>query len=665
MTVTDTPGAVTEISCATRSRFVTRAFRIVSPGICLGISLGLVATLSQIVNNAYLKFGMLHTAISILVPAVDAFALASVILLVCASLLMRLGKAIPGRWGKGLAVFLPIFLVLVVIGGYIVLVAPVRIEAQFLLNHWTPGFTASFRNGSAYRILGIVVLVSFIGFYLARRLWRPCVTLQPVVSRIGRFVLIGIAWLGIAVFFLLNVAYLGLSLRARQAVAHRPNVIFIMVDTLRADHLGCYGYDLNTTPHIDAFARESIRFTDVISQAPYTAWSVSSLMSSQYPEMMFPFDIAFVGYENPAYPVMFAETLREAGYHTSAIVSNPILERQTAIVSQGYQDYSDHIAALASQQPTGQMVTDEALNTVRKLKHDKFFLSLVYMDPHDPYLPHADFRFNASPSSAGVTRMIAQRYPKDCTNIRRDTLPLYDGEIAYTDAQIGRLLDGLKKAGVYDDSLIVFFSDHGEAFGEHGTFGHRFVVYEEAIRVPLLIKLPGKQQGRTISGSFALLDVVPSLMQYLHLDASRLDLRGHAVDLTATERTAAVPLYSTGLEGAQCVRYQGTKFIRTLDFEALGQTPYTQPLAQLPILSEEMYRLNVDLHEQRNILTAVPLQVNPYRSLLQARDHEMRRYLSQAMQSTTFYLGMQAVRTQEKANTLERLKSLGYIGTSQ
>jgi len=455
----------------------------------------------------------------------------------------------------------------------------------------------------------------------------------------------GLIMLLAAVAIVVNCAAWVLPSSARRSVQTKPNIIFIMLDTLRADHLGCYGYDLPTTPNIDRFARESTRFQHAVSQAPYTLWSVASLMSSCYPETLFPADIegSCLG-ANLTQPTL-AEFLHDRGYATAAIISNPLLDA-SSFTMQGYDSYDDRLAHLAPETPTSEEMTRAAIKRVSAMKTQPFFLSLVYMDPHQPYVLHPQFVFGESACDSIRRNRINTAYPRQFP-LRRKTVQAYDSEIAFTDYHIGLFLQELKRQGLYDDACIVFFSDHGEEFLDHGSWGHRWTLYEEAIQVPLIVKLPHQRQGRVVTGAFPLIDLVPSLLSSLDYDPSPLKMSGTPNHLASLLHCADKPIYSTALEGVQSVKNGTSKYICNFDPDDI-QRVQDGKSAVIRVKRTPFYDLTADPLEQHNLNAAKPAGAVLLSGLLQKHD------------STLYSQVMKGAPKADKA-MYDRLKSLGYL----
>lgn len=307
-----------------------------------------------------------------------------------------------------------------------------------------------------------------------------------------------------------------------------PNVLFIVVDTLRADHLSFYGYPRQTSPVIDALAGESVVFTDVMAQAPATVPSVLQIMTGA----------RVVGRSIPAARPTLAEILRNEGYATMAVVDNPVLELRDTQVGRGFDDFyvNDVLDERLNQQHwktsmPADVITQRALRWLDARDPERpFFAWLHYFDPHDPYFPPytqdlpfaretpsdwtGDVRRNPVAANGGGPAAAAP-----AESDRRHLIDLYDAEIRYMDQSLGDLLDRLRESGLYDQTLIVLTSDHGESFGERGEWLHGRSLHQSQIHVPLLVRLPGEDAvHRTVTTPVQLIDVFPTVCAYLGID---------------------------------------------------------------------------------------------------------------------------------------------------
>lgn len=287
----------------------------------------------------------------------------------------------------------------------------------------------------------------------------------------------------------------------------KPNVVLIVMDCARADMLSVYGYSLPTTPILENFATESVKYDHAIVTAPWTLPSHASmftgLLPSQHKAHMIP-----NGVTNSIRPLdnrfdTLAESLTREGYKTGAVVANAACLNRDLGMGQGFQYYDDRVtASFAAAKPetispvlwlthwyksrvepskTGWSRNAAEINRdvytwLNTVDDNPFFLFINYLDAHEPYFGHRQFAESFNQSAEGGSSTDLQRYQQ---------------EVAYVDQQIGQLFDRLKDNGKFDNSLIIVTSDHGEGFGEHGHHGHCGTLHEEELHVPLLVRYPG------------------------------------------------------------------------------------------------------------------------------------------------------------------------------
>ena len=338
---------------------------------------------------------------------------------------------------------------------------------------------------------------------------------------------------------------LGLFLLSGCGPAPRPaSVLLISIDTLRADHLGTYGYARSTSPRIDALAKEGVLFQKTYATVPRTTQSVATLLTGLYPKHH-----RARGLFSPLLPAntTLAEILKDRGYATWAVVSNLFLQPGKGF-EQGFDSYSNPRSRFGGD--SSSQITDEALAKLRQADERPFFLWVHYLDPHWTYEPEPAFasRFDPGyePSEAMKALQEGKLQKGDiifnntlAEPDRRHLIALYDGEIAQVDAQVGRLMDGISQA-VRRGMLIVLTSDHGESLCEHGCcFAHGETLYDDTLRVPLLFIFPGKLfPGQRVERNVSLLDVAPSVLRLLGLPG-RPGMDG--IPLFATTANGFVP----------------------------------------------------------------------------------------------------------------------------
>lgn len=309
-----------------------------------------------------------------------------------------------------------------------------------------------------------------------------------------------------------------------------PNVLVISIDTLRADHLSCYGYARPTSPNIDALVAGGALFERAYSSAPWTLPSYGSLFTGLLPAdhragVVKEREEAWGRDEAPEkrttealrgdVPTL-AELLGRRGYQTAGFVSNPFLGTPAG-VARGFQSYTSY-------QYNAQTGVDLALEWINSRPGSRWFVFLHVIDPHMPYAPPKPFdtRF----AKRGVDEL--QNWPPDLDTMRRTPpseeiktacVDLYDGEIAFVDAQVERLIASLRETGVLDDTLVVLHSDHGEEFWEHGSCDHGHSQYDELLRVPFALVWPKKIAAQRIGTRVRTLDLLPTLAEIVGFDA--------------------------------------------------------------------------------------------------------------------------------------------------
>ncbi|MDP3901019.1 MAG: sulfatase, partial [bacterium] len=359
---------------------------------------------------------------------------------------------------------------------------------------------------------------------------------------------------GVAVVFVIGVALYALGFSGLGPSLLRPdsrNVIIISIDTLRADHLGLYGYSRDTSPNLDKFSKEALVFDQAIAQAPFTLSSHASILTSQYPPVH-----GLLGLEDVLAPskLTLAEVLSSNGYQTAAFVGDGELESRFGF-SQGFDSYIDNGGEYLE---TTIPLAEAWLKSQRK---GRFFLYLQGYDVHGPYeKPEPYGKMFTDPNYAGVLsdktkyrldyqesepRSVLQKIMKlngkpvlveddgsSAPLTQEDVeyiIASYDGGVRHTDNLIGGFFGQLKQMGLYEDSIIIVLAGHGESLGDDlarqaepsssRLFGHG-QVYDELIRAPLLIKVPGLEPAR-ISSSVQLIDLFPTILDFLGIPQSR------------------------------------------------------------------------------------------------------------------------------------------------
>ena len=400
------------------------------------------------------------------------------------------------------------------------------------------------------------------------------------------------------------------------------NVLLITVDTIRADRLGAYGFEGIDTPIIDSLAARGVTFTRAYSPTPLTLPSHASIFSGTFPPYHGVRDNG--AFAVPAELTLMAEVFQANGFATAAFVGAFVLDSRFGL-DQGFESYFDdfelprqNIIGLGTVQRPAEEVIDAALEWLEGEGGLPFFLWVHLYDPHTPYAPPEPYRSEY----AGKP---------------------YLGEIAYTDAQIGRLLEGLSGRGVAADTFVVVVGDHGESLGEHGEIEHGFFVYEESIHVPLIISLPFAQlHGVRRSQLVSLVDIMPTV-----LEMSGLDLP------PALQGLSLVPLFSGQPDDWRQYVYSETFYPRYhfgwSELQAVQDERYKLILSPEP----ELYDLLDDPDESNNLAAE---RVSVFATL--EREAE-------AMIAAYGEGGGRAQVVEIDEDTRQSLAALGYLGGFQ
>ena len=402
---------------------------------------------------------------------------------------------------------------------------------------------------------------------------------------------------------------------------HFTSLILISVDTLRADHLGCYGYRALSTPHIDAMREGATQFLNVESQVPLTLPSHASLLTSTYP---FSNGVADNGDVLAQGAVTVASLLRSRGYRTAAFIGGFPLDRRFGL-DQGFELY-DSPFNLTSQQEALQLdlkrpaaeVTLAARRWLQENSESPFFLFLHLYDLHKPY--------SLSPETLARFR-------------DRE----YDGALGNVDATLGDFWEFLISKGLVDKSLIVFLSDHGESLGEHGERTHGYFIYESTLRVPLIIHWP-RGAGHCLSRvdfPTGLIDVAPTILQFLGIPAPR-EFEGRSLLDILEGRTPPAPrdVYSESLYAHY---HYGCAALRSL---RLGNYKYIS--APQP----ELYDLSTDPAEKVNLYA----RMNSLDTTCRERLEKLRKgFVSD---------GSHAQQSAVSPDVARALRSLGYVAAT-
>ena len=400
------------------------------------------------------------------------------------------------------------------------------------------------------------------------------------------------------------------------------NVVVITIDTLRPDHLGCYGYRQIHTPNIDALAADGIRFQRAYTAVPVTLPSHTVIFTGTYPTFSGMHD--FAGNKLGPNQSTLASVLKENGYATGAVVASAVLDSRFGL-NRGFDFYYDHFdfnrleeSNIEEMERPGNVVADVTLDWLRQNYQKKFFLWMHLYDPHYPYRPPGPY------------------------DVEYKDRP-YDGEIAFADEQVGRLIQFLKEKNLYQNTLILLSGDHGESLGEHGEKTHGFFIYNSTLHVPLILHLPVAivSKRRTPENLVNLADLMPTILQILHIEVPA-GIQGRSL----------LPVLEGKPEADSRSLYAET-FLPRLHFNwSELRSVETDRYHFIDAPKPELYDVSTDPEELHNV-------VGEKRAVAD----ELRARLKSLIVQNSAGQGL-AEKTGLDPALMERLKSLGYAGFS-
>jgi arylsulfatase A-like enzyme len=412
--------------------------------------------------------------------------------------------------------------------------------------------------------------------------------------------------------------------------ASNYNLIVISLDALRADHLGCYGYFRDTSPNIDKMAEAGVLFEWAISQASFTLPSMVSLFTSKYVRSH---KVDRVERWLPDREVTLAEVLRENGYRTGAFIYNAVQFDPSFGLSQGFETY--HYGYEAGEEIERKESFEKslpvALSWIGRHKQEKFFVFLHANDIHTPY--HSPLEDYFDPSyrgrldneyfsyGSGFHKRNFARTHREIEHI----IAHYDGGIRYVDSFVGRLMHKIDEWDLRDKTIIILLADHGEILADRGMrFCHGFSLHDEELHVPLIILHPGlKKQGVRIAHQVQLIDVMPTILDFLKIDTDNLNMEGKSLIKLIEAKEKDFNRYVF----AECLKGESEKqgilnrqvMVRTPSWKLISSTwdirqdlkeklPTTVQLHNTAIISLpqedefQLYDLKADPGESRNLI---------------------------------------------------------------
>ncbi len=354
--------------------------------------------------------------------------------------------------------------------------------------------------------------------------------------------------------FILLLAFGLLSIScSRTKEEHRVNVLLVLIDTINADHLGCYGYNRDTSPTIDSISNSGVRFENCNAQSSWTLPGMASIYTGltershrcgHYDDMIFGLD--------PEVPTI-AMILQQNEYSTAGFVQSSYLGEEFHM-EKGFDSF--WISVTHGESAMDSVTVDTVLSYCNSIDLSEPFLLTVHLyDPHSPYEPPAPFDTLFKRSGAnGLFDWPMQESLRSDPVIIEHLEAMYDSEIRWTDNQLSRLLAGLRELNLLDNTIVILVADHGEEFMEHGSTGHAANFYQQTTHVPLIISGPNIEPGTVITSNVGQFDVLPTIMNYLNLPVpphvEGIDILGTIPDNRLIPSSGIV----FGTTSAACVR---------------------------------------------------------------------------------------------------------------
>jgi arylsulfatase A-like enzyme len=613
------------------------ALAYVADAAFLSLLVGLVRSFARWISGALPLEYLLH---SVAVNAALAFGLA----VAAFPLLLLFCRRRTSMWAAAAASVVGVYGPFWLLSSAVRFRALLRGEAQPILGealHWFPG------------LLGLA-LIAWALFSSG--------PLRTVLRRglLGSVALACIA-LGLGVFSRVTDPATVQALAPGPSARSRPDVLLVLVDTLRADHLSAYGYGLPTSPAVDRMASEAESFTRAFAPAPWTRPSCGALLTSRYPREIGLSDMwSPLPKEIPILP----QLLQAEGYATAGIVSSVQLSPPFGFakgfdvldIGTSYLRWTGATQALGRlgvisrseyyPRYDARQLTDRAIEWLERQPRDRpVFMYLHYSDPHEPYQPPPlDDRWREFASDQALRLETPPSGPPTdgrtfSTAEREAVIARYDAEIAFFDAQFGRLLDHLKTRGRYEETLLILTADHGEEFQEHGGWLHAHTLYNELLHVPLIIKYPRRLagvNGRVTEQPASLIDVVPTIREVLGAAWPLSAFRGESLlgrEVAPGGQTRAV-YADNGSPPLRALLWGPDKLIQRLDEHG-------------NVVGEEHYSLPRDFGEHA---APAPSEID------RQRLEEMRRQLIEIYER-----GAPAKQVTVDDETYQELRALGYV----
>jgi arylsulfatase A-like enzyme len=472
------------------------------------------------------------------------------------------------------------------------------------------------------------------------------------------------------------------------ALERTPPVVFVVLDTARADHFSSYGYPRETTPRFDELTQSSVQFMDAVSASPWTLPSHASMFTGLYQRSHgasikhFQLDREFF---------TLAEFLRACGYYTFGLSSNPMVGEVTGL-NQGFDRFDE----VWRHHGRGSLTLVKAFNSLRSLHADKgsreinriveswledpgnaerpFFLFINYLETHGPYNPPREFRdrfvnLDREGEPPEQVNIYDDRYVKyftgdlELTDQELDDLrSMYDGELAYQDMRLGELLETLNKKGILDRAVVIILADHGENLGEHRMTDHQLSVYDTVLRVPLLLRYPPLlPAGKKVAGTVQLNALFPTVAELLGVAPESIPVSFSNRSLIPMIHQGEPGLdvafseYKSPQEILKILKYKVPDFdVSVVDRDLISARTEASKYIMTSNGTDELYRLDKDPGEEMNLCLGKGCKAH----------HPLRAAIDEWMKKIPEYVpgeNASSISDPKDPEALEKLRALGYV----
>ena len=633
------------LSDINNKKYSSQIVNILFIGIILGFIYGLIKSIIFVNTNKYFSYKLYNLILFDIQENLTTYTIIGLLIATLIVLILLASKRlycsiassrIAGTNKYYLAIFtiLPISLLVGIC--YFYYVDIVELVKSNNTTKWLGRFSNSKKDVYQTLINNLVFLLFFIIVLISSIIWQS--SIERIIKKINFPPIRAIGITVICVLIIYNVIFFGYkSLNTPEG----PNVVLITIDTLRADHLGAYGYKRDTSPNIDKLAQDGVLFENAISQASWTLPSMISMFSSKYPS-----EVGATGLTSnlKGKTLTLSEYMKDNFYNTIGVISQIMVSKKYGF-SQGFNTFNqDHMSEV--NEISSDVVTQRALEYIYKNKDEKFFLWIHYFDPHHNYKNYSEYLYSDGYSGTLPNDLDVKVLNKIKSSLNENDITfikdVYDEEISYTDKYIGVLIDSLDELGLMDNTIIVLTSDHGEEFMERGRFGHGNTLYRELIHVPLIIYNPldTSKRGKRVNDHIEIRNISKTITELSGLDGNLFE----GVNLLDNKH-----LNPNHIIISETYRYEDIENEKRLKRKAVIYNNW-KLINNFDKQTSELYRIDGDTNEIKNLFTESGEEINIQKEKLQA-------ILSVIYEKDVEESGKTELNTED----IKQLKALGYL----